>query len=229
MRNNTTSIVINVSDKIYIRDPEMTELGRKIITHSIHLIDELGFEEFTFKKLAKRVDSTEASVYRYFENKHNLLVYIASWYWSWLEYQIDYETHNMTDKKEKLRLALHTLIGAMLKENQMPYMNEGALHRIIVREVPKAYHTKHVDEENKDGFYRSYKALCKKLGSIMHEYAPKYEYAHALSSTVLEAIHHQVYFAQHLPSLTEIKVVNKDYDQVLKYIEHLVFSIVRPD
>lgn len=226
MKSNTTSIVINVSDKIYLRDPEMTDLGRKIISHSIHLIDELGFEEFTFKKLATRIESTEASIYRYFENKHNLLVYIVSWYWSWLDYQIDYETHNVTDQKEKLKIALHTLINAMLKDNQMPYMSEGALHRIVIREAPKAYHTKHVDEENKYGFFRSYKTLCKRLGSIMLEYAPAYPFAHALSSTILESINHQVYFAQHLPSLTEIKVLNKDYEQVLHYIEHLVFGLL---
>lgn len=227
MKTSSTSILINVSDKIYLRDPEMTDLGRKIISQSIYLIDELGFEEFTFKKLAARIDSTEASVYRYFENKHNLLVYIVSWYWTWLEYQIDYETHNLTDKAEKLRKALHTLIEAMLKDNEMPYMSEGSLHRIVVREAPKAYHTKHVDEENSFGFFRSYKSLCKRLGSIIKEYSPEYPYTHALSSTVLEVVNHQVYFAQHLPSLTEIKVVNKDYEKVLQYVEHLVFGLLK--
>lgn len=61
----------------------------------------------------------------------------------------------------------------------------------------------------------------------MTEYMPSYPYAHALSSTVLEAINHQVYFAQHLPSLTEIKVVNEDYDKVLDFVEHMVFGLLK--
>ena len=63
------SIQIKLNEKLYIRDPQDTKLGRKIIQHSILLIDEIGFEGFTFKKLAMRIGSTEASVYRYFEKK----------------------------------------------------------------------------------------------------------------------------------------------------------------
>ena len=37
-------------------------------------------EEFTFRKLAQKINTTEASVYRYFENKHRLLIYILAWY-----------------------------------------------------------------------------------------------------------------------------------------------------
>ncbi|TAG38625.1 MAG: TetR/AcrR family transcriptional regulator, partial [Cytophagia bacterium] len=47
-------VKINIPEKIYTRDPEQTNLGRKIIGHSIRLIDELGFEGFTYKKLATR-------------------------------------------------------------------------------------------------------------------------------------------------------------------------------
>ena len=55
---------------------------------------EIGFESFTFKKLAAKIESTEASVYRYFENKHKLLIYLVSWYWNWVEYRLDMEiTH----------------------------------------------------------------------------------------------------------------------------------------
>ena len=56
------------------------------------MIDQLGFEQFTFKKLARAIGSTEASVYRYFDNKHRLLTYLIAWYWKWMEYQINYRT-----------------------------------------------------------------------------------------------------------------------------------------
>jgi hypothetical protein len=53
------NIKIQVNPAIYIKDPETTELGRKILTESIHLIDELGFDHFTFKKLGERIGSNE--------------------------------------------------------------------------------------------------------------------------------------------------------------------------
>ncbi|EJF11208.1 hypothetical protein [Pontibacter sp. BAB1700] len=39
---NTTSIKINLNHKAYMRDPENTELGRRIINESIRLIDDLA-------------------------------------------------------------------------------------------------------------------------------------------------------------------------------------------
>jgi AcrR family transcriptional regulator len=73
------------------------------------LIDKLGFERFTFKKLADALGSTEASVYRYFENKHRLLVYLVSWYWSWIHYRITYDTNNITDCRDRLRRVIAVL------------------------------------------------------------------------------------------------------------------------
>ena len=77
-------IQIQLNDNLYLRDPQETELGRNIVNNSIELIDEIGFEKFTFKKLATKIESTEASIYRYFENKHRLLIYLIAWYWNWI-------------------------------------------------------------------------------------------------------------------------------------------------
>ena len=105
-------IQISLNDKLYIRDPQETNLGKRIIKESILLIDEIGFESFTFKKLSRRMESTEASVYRYFENKHMLLLYLVCWYWEWVSYLIDVNTRNVADAKEQLRIIIHTLIFA---------------------------------------------------------------------------------------------------------------------
>ena len=80
----------NVPQGLSLRNPLETELGRNIIEHSIILMDELGFEAFTFKKLAVKIDSNETSIYRYFENKHLLLLYLVVWYWNWVSFLIDY-------------------------------------------------------------------------------------------------------------------------------------------
>ena len=79
---------ITLNDRLFLRNPEETELGKKIIQHAIVLIHQIGFESFTFKKLAFEIGTTEAGIYRYFENKHLLLIYIVDWYWAWQEYRL---------------------------------------------------------------------------------------------------------------------------------------------
>ena len=81
------SVKLEIDEKLYVKDPESSDLGKKIVEQSILLIDEIGFESFTFKKLGVRIHSNESSIYRYFENKHKLLLYLASWYWGWVEYK----------------------------------------------------------------------------------------------------------------------------------------------
>ena len=89
------NLQVKMNEKLYIRNPELSDLGKKIIKHSILLIHKNGFELFTFRKLAESIGTTEASIYRYFENKHRLLIYLTAWYWNWLEYQINFQTNNI--------------------------------------------------------------------------------------------------------------------------------------
>ncbi|MGC9344775.1 MAG: TetR/AcrR family transcriptional regulator, partial [Bacteroidales bacterium] len=70
----TVALQISPNQALYIKDPQSTNTGRNILKYSIPLMQELGFEKFTFKKLAASMGSSEISVYRYFENKHKLLL-----------------------------------------------------------------------------------------------------------------------------------------------------------
>jgi len=83
---------VQVTEPVYLKDPLTTELGRRIIEHSVRMIDELGLETFTFGKLASSLGTAESSIYRYFENKHRLLIYLVGWYWSWREYKLVFDT-----------------------------------------------------------------------------------------------------------------------------------------
>ena len=96
-----------------------SDLGRSIISNSIVLIDKIGFEDFTFRKLANEIGSTEASVYRYFENKHKLLLYLTSWYWSWMEYRLVFGLANISSPIERLDRAIKILTEDVksIKEN----------------------------------------------------------------------------------------------------------------
>jgi AcrR family transcriptional regulator len=208
------------------RNPQETTLGKKIIQNSIELIDEIGFESFNFKKLAQRINSTEASIYRYFENKHLLLLFLVSWYWEWVNYLIDFNTMNIKDPKEKLKIAIKNIINASIENQMISYVNEHILHRIVISEGSKAYHTKSIDSENKDGLFINYKCLAEKIMHFVKEIDPKFPYPRTLASNLLEMANNQIYFALHLPRLTDIKIKDENYESVNKMMQFFAFGLL---
>ena len=217
------SIKINVGSELYLKNPDSSELGRKIISNSIVLIDELGFESFTFKKLSLKINSPESSIYRYFENKHTLLVYLTSWYWSWIEYKIVIAITNIEVNTEKLEKAIHVLTKPVLVDQSISYVNEVILNRIIIAESVKAFHTKDVDEENKKGCFETYKYMVNRVAALVLEVNPQYRYPRMLISTLVEGAHQQRYFSEHLPALTDSK---KGEDSITAFYTQLVFSMI---
>lgn len=220
------TIQMKLNEKLFLRDPQDTKLGRNIIQYSILLIDEIGFEGFTFKKLATKIGSTEASIYRYFENKHLLLVYLLCWYWEWMKFRIDYNTMNIDDPKERLKIAISSIVDTAKRNTSIEFVDEDILHRIVVAEATKAYHTKEVDKENRHGFFLTYKSLSKKIADIIHEINPEFIYPRALASTLLEMANNHIYFAEHLPSLTDIKLENGDLTPVIKLLTDFAFGLI---
>ena len=219
-------IKIKLHSGLYIRDPQETTLGLKIIKHSILLIDEIGIEAFNFKKLAERMESTEASVYRYFENKHLLLIYLLSWYWEWLIYMIDINTRNIEDPKRKLKIIIRTLVDATEDHPATDFVNEQALHNIVVAEGTKAYHTKLVDKENREGFFQSYKQLTQKVSAIIQEVNPDFLYPKALASSLFEMVNSQIFYGKHMPSITEVKVKEGDFKGVEQVLAFFAFNLL---
>ena len=132
---------IDVNEGLYLRDPQSTDLGKNIIRYAIICIDELGFEAFTFKKLALKMDSNETSIYRYFENKHLLLLYLVAWYWNWVAYLIEINTKNIENPVKRLKIIIDTFVDATKENPSIDFVNEQALHRIIISEGAKSYHT----------------------------------------------------------------------------------------
>lgn len=214
-------IQISIDSSLYLRNPETTELGQKIVSTSIEMIDELGFESFTFKKLGARIGSNESSIYRYFESKHSLLVYLISWYWSWVEYKLVFSTTNVLDPNTRLRTSLKIITENVTEDTSISFVNEVILHRIIISESSKAYHTKDIDTENEKGYYKTYKRVVQRISEIVLEICPSYEYPHMLISTVIEGSHHQRYFSKHLPSLTN---VCKGKNNIVDFYTELVFK-----
>tara|TARA_R110001606_G_scaffold1635_4_gene6025 strand:+ start:5369 stop:6040 length:672 start_codon:yes stop_codon:yes gene_type:complete len=205
MKNLLSVLKISVPYKIYIKDPETSNLGKRIVEHSILLINEIGFENFTFKKLGTKIGSNESSIYRYFESKHKLLLYLSSWYWAWLEYQLALETFSISNAREKLEKAIIIVTRTVKEDSKFSHINETILYKIIVNESSKSYLTKEVDNENKDGYFEVYKRLIISLEEMILAVKPNFEFALSLASTILEGALHQHFLKKHFPSITNCR------------------------
>jgi len=221
----TLNIQIEVGSELYIKDPNSSELGRKIISKSIEMINEIGFEAFTFKKLGCLIQSNESSIYRYFDSKHSLLIYLTSWYWTWTECRIVFATTNVSDPIDRLRKAILILTKPVLGDTSISHVNEVLLSQIIFSESLKTFHTKKVDEENKKGCFKAYKSVVQRVSSIMLEITPNFQFSHMLTSTVIEGAHQQKYFADHLPTLTDM---SNEEDAISSFYLELVFNFLKP-
>ena len=216
-----------LNSNLYLRDPQSTQLGQSIIQSSIKLIDNAGFEDFTFKKLGTEMGSPEASVYRYFENKHRILLYLIDWYWTWLEYRIDFHNQNIRSPIQRLQNCINLLVEEKTVDPQIPFVDEHKLQRIVNTEFEKTYLTRQVDTDNKEGLFLPYKSLCKKIAGIIKEINPRYPFPHSLVSTVLLSANHQMYYAQHLPSLTDIRSDSKQkYNKLAEFLATMVFNTI---
>lgn len=217
------SIKLEINEKIYLKDPQSSDLGKRLIEQSIIMIHELGFEDFTFKKLGLQIGSNESSIYRYFENKHKLLLYLTSWYWGWLEYQLVFSTNSIEDKRHKLKKAIEVLTREIEEDSSFSFINEVILNKIIINEYSKSYLTKEVDKENKEGYFVIYKRLAQRLSEMITTVSPGYSFPTSLASNVLEGSLHQYFLREHFKSLTECTKSNS----VTQYFTDLVFNTLK--
>ena len=151
------------------------------------------------------------------------MVYIISWYWGWLEFQIGYQTKNLTNPVSKLKNVI-TILATTVEDDLMTgHVDESILHQILISEGSKAFLTKQVSQDNKQEYFKPYKDLCNSVGDIILECNSKYKYPHSLASTIIEVAHLQNFFMHNLPSLTDFSK-SKNEDQIIAFLNDLVFS-----
>lgn len=217
-------IHINVNSEIYLRDPYSSELGRNIVSKGIELISEYGFENFTFKKLGKQIGSPECSIYRYFENKYMLLIYLMSWYWVWIEYELVFATTNIIGKNKKLAEAIHILTRPIMIDNSFSHINEILLEKIIISESLKGYHSKYTGKENKKDYFKVYKRnVVERVSDMIVELNVNFKFPQMLVSTVIEGAHHQRYFTIDTP---KNNCIDQENDIISKFYNQLVFKVI---
>ena len=223
MKNLLSNFKISVPEKIFIKDPETSILGKKIIEHSILLINDIGFDNFNFKKLGIIIGSNESSIYRYFESKHKLLLYLTSWYWAWIEYQLVFETNNLSNDQEKLLKAIEIVTRSIKEDSTYSHINEVILNKIIINENSKSFLTKEVDKENKDGYFIVYKRVVTRLKDMIISVNPNYKFASSLASTIIEGSLHQHFLKDHFTSITDC---NTSEDPT-KFLSDLTLNILK--
>jgi AcrR family transcriptional regulator len=204
MESILKKIRVDVSPNLYLKDPFSSDLGVSIVRKGTRLIQDLGMENFTFKKLALEIGSTEPAIYRYFDNKHMLLLYLNSWYWSWMEHNLVFSTANLGDPEDRLGVAIRLMVdGPIFDKND--YLDPIQLHQMVVNESLKGYLTKSVDLEHELGIFSQVYKFGERISDIIQEINPDYQFPKTLVSTVMESSLLQKFNSIHLPGMTETK------------------------
>ena len=213
---------MEVHDHLYLKEPFSSELGTSIVQEGASLVRDLGMEQFTFKKLALQIGVTEAAVYRYFENKHMLLLYLTAWYWAWMEVNYVYSTANLDSSKERLSIAMRLMVnGPIFKKNV--HVNPLDLRKIVVNESLKGYLTKSVDIEHETGIFAQVYNFGERISNLIFEVNPTYPYPKTLAYTIMESSLLHAFNAEHLPGMTEQSL---DSENRLVFFEDLIVKAI---
>ncbi|WP_394772081.1 TetR/AcrR family transcriptional regulator [Mucilaginibacter sp.] len=212
-----------LNEKLFKKNPQSSDLRRKIIKESINLISKIGYDQFTFDKLATKIETTEATIYRYFVNKHKLLIYLLSWYWSYLEFRIIIQLNNVTNPANKIKKIINILVWEDNLEINFGAFDHQSLHIIAIAEGNKSYFSKDGDENNKDMLYKPLKDLSGRIAGIFSEYDPTYKYPNTLANSIINLSHLQYFFMHHLPQLCDFEKRKRPKD-IKTFLEELVFS-----
>lgn len=217
----------NVNEKLYLKNPESSEVGKTIVKQAIELIFETGFEHFTFKKLALKISSTEATIYCYFSSKYKLLTYILNWYWSYIEFICELKIKEIKNGLEKLEKILEIITHHDNSCEEVEDYNIRKLHAIVISESSKSYLVKEVDQICKEMVFAPLESLCKFIAAIIKEVKGDFPYPLSLASTLLETAHDQHFFSEHLPNLTDNNQHINHTTYVLDYLKYITSNIIK--
>jgi AcrR family transcriptional regulator len=206
---------------LYLKDPSSTPLGETILQKGVPLFLELGFEGLTAKKLATEAHTTEATVYKYFKNKHRLLQYYFQLYWVWLEQQIKVFTAIIDNPQEKLLKAIGIVCQIPTVAADPGVVSKEDLRALVVAEGSKAYQSTHVDADNAQKLFAPYQSLVNQLAQLITKVQPQHPYPLALATTIVEMSHSLEFYKQHLPALTDF-AEQKDNQSLKDFLTTLI-------
>lgn len=221
MKELLQNINIIVNSNLFIKEPFSSELGQSIVYEGSIMISELGIEQFTFKKLAEKICTTESSIYRYFENKYQLLIFLVSWYYKFLEYILVFSISNISEPKDKLRFCVKILTKT--EDDVSDKLNLVSLQKILIYESNKAMLYRNLNEQENENYFEAYNKLCERISRIILEINSEYKYSKSLSSLLLEGIYHQKYITEKNNCLSETRT----NDEIEEFYFNLIYNTIR--
>ncbi len=204
---------------LHLRDPANSVVGRRILSEGLVLMNELGLEAFTFKKLAARVHCTEVTIYRYFPNKQRLLQFYFQLYWLWLG-TVDEQSGGALPPRKRLHGTIRVLCGMWPKDMLSAQLEPEALRELVVNEGSKSFLHKNVDEDNGHKLFKPYKDLIAQVAAELKACAPWLKSPLSFATTLVEMAHSLEFAMHHLPALTELSG-KKDRKQLAAFLNDL--------
>jgi len=187
----------------YLKDPDSSETGRDIMVHGAAMMACGGIESFTFRKLAARAGITEATVYRYFSNKHQLLLFLLNRYWNALEYKAMLETVHINNPLARLHRLAELLTGPVEETEKGEFA--GHLYLIAMSESVKVHLGKETGTDWQKGMLNGYARITGLVAETLRTAHPEYPYPRAWAATFIDSAMQQQFLMRHLPELTEVQ------------------------
>lgn len=208
--------IIEPDPGLALRDTA-TPVGARILSEGLVLMNRLGLEGFTFKKLADKAGCTEMTVYHYFANKQRMLQYFHQAYWLWLATHCQQEGRNLKDPWDRLRGDIAAICGIWPSDALAGQFDPTALRALVVNEGSKSFLHKDVDADNKLRLFKPYKDLCAHIADEVKACAPRARSPRGFATTLVEMAHSLEFAMHHLPALTELSD-KKDRKQLAAFL-----------
>lgn len=211
--------LIEPASGLALRDTS-SPMGVRILAEGLALINEIGLEAFTFKKLAERIGCTEVTVYHYFANKQRLLQYYFQVYWLWLATHCQQEGRSIKDPLARLHGDIRALCGLWPADALATQFDPSALRELVINEGSKSFMHKNVDSDNKLKLFQPYKDLCAHIATELKACAPRIKSPRSFATTLVEMAHSLEFAMHHLPALTELSV-KRDRKKLAEFLIEL--------
>ncbi len=205
MENLLKHLQVKVDEAFFLKDPETSDVGKKMIQQGILLMEEIGIEEFTFKKLSEKIKSPESTIYRYFTNKYQFLAYLCSWYWSWLDYKLAFSLANLNLSSKKIDILFEVLSDKPELINQYKYISGASLLKVVQQEASKILHYHSMDLKHKLAYNKGFKIVCGRIEKVIHEINPSFKNPKALTLVLIEGYYQHQSLLRKNETLTDIK------------------------
>ena len=206
---------IEPDQSLSLRDTT-SPMGSRIVVEGLQLLNELGLEAFTFKKLSERISCSELTVYHYFANKQRLLQFYFQLYWLWLG-TLDEQSGSSLPPRERLHGTIRVLSGIWPQDMLSAQLEPEALRELVINEGSKSFLHKNVDADNADKLFKPYKDLIAQVATELKACAPQLRSPRSFATTLVEMAHSLEFAMHHLPALTEISK-GKDRKQLAAFL-----------